>query len=84
MTASFVKLTHLQSIAGTNQPVVVAVDRILYVERDVDGSLIWLSNGSGDPVQVRVRERPLIVAERLGLSTVPAALAKPATSSRKG
>ncbi|WP_296819142.1 hypothetical protein [Brevundimonas sp.] len=81
MTANFVKLTHLESIAGTNQPVLVALDRILYIERDIDGSLIWLSNGAGQPVQVRVRERPLVVAERLGLSTVPAALTKP-TSSR--
>lgn len=67
MAAGFVKLTHLDPLAGANQPVLVSVDRILYVERDVDGSRIWLSTGTGEPITVRVRERPLIVAERLGL-----------------
>ena len=65
----FVKLTHLDPIVGANQPVVIAIDCILYVERDTDGSRIWLSRGHGEPVSVRVRERPLVVAERLGLKS---------------
>lgn len=68
MAGPFVKLTHLDPLVGTNQPVIVAISAILYIERDTDGSRLWLARpGGGEPITVRVRERPLVVAERLGL-----------------